>query len=97
MPDDDIPTGELLERIERLEKAVSELQAEKDVSHSVGRQDGTDHRDAAVINYIQRHGDPGTRKTVELYKKLTDISREETAKRRAKNLRKSKRFSKLTA
>jgi len=96
MPVDDIPKAELLERIERLENAVSELQDEQDVSHSVQTQDGTDRRDAAVIEYIEQHSDPGPRKTVELYKSLTDISREKTAQRRAKNLRKSERFEEVT-
>lgn len=97
MPVDDIPKAELLERIERLEKAVSELQEKNDVSLSVHTEDGTDRRDAAVIEHIKQHGDPGPRATVNLYKRLTDINREETAQRRAKNLRKSERFKEVVA
>lgn len=97
MISDDPTVEELAAEVKRLQKRVSELEAAVDGNPSEGIETDTGRRDAAVIDYIERHGDPGPRKTVELYKELTDISQEKTAKRRAKQLRNSQRFKEITA
>lgn len=96
MISDDPTVDELAAEIKRLQKRVSELEAAADENHSGEKKTASDRRDAAVIEYIEQHGDGGPRQTVKLYKELTDISQEKTAKRRAKQLRNSKRFKELT-
>jgi len=78
---------ELQERVESLEKRVSELESLVDENHTPTTKNGIDRFDAAVIEYVEEHGAVGPRECVALYKKLTAISKEDTAQRRAKQLR----------
>jgi hypothetical protein len=96
MTDDEPTKAELQEQIESLQRRVNELETLVDENHSAGEKDDTDRYDAAVIDYIERNGDPGPRRTVELYTELTGISKRKTAKRRAKQLRNSQRFEEIT-
>lgn len=96
MINDDPTVEELAAEIKRLQKRVSELEAAVDGNPSGEKKTASGRRDAAVIEHIEQHGDPGPRKTVELYKQLTDISQEKTAKRRAKQLRNSQQFKEAT-
>jgi hypothetical protein len=83
----DATKAELLERIEALERRVTALEDEKDVTHTPGERNGCDRRDRAVLEYVREHGETNPRQTVELFKRLTDVNREKTAQRRAKELR----------
>jgi len=92
---EDVTTAELLDRIERLESLVSELESKHDENHSVGTKTPKDRYDDPVIAEIKKNGDPGPRRTVELYKQLTPITQHKTAKKRAKQLRNSRRFKQV--
>jgi len=84
---DDLAKAELQDRIESLESRVSELESLVDENHAPTTENGIDRFDAAVIEYVEEHGAVGPRECVALYKKLTAISKEDTAQRRAKQLR----------
>lgn len=92
MTDADERIDELRDRIDALESRVSELEDKEVVTPSADTKRGLDHRDATVLGHVEQHGDPGPRKTVEYYLRLTDINQQETAKRRAKQLRKTDAF-----
>ncbi len=83
---------ELIERIETLERRVTALEEQNGGNQSPGVENGHDRRDRAVLDHVREHGDPGPRGTVELFKSKTDINREKTAQRRAKELRRTKTF-----
>jgi len=80
----------LVRRVERLEEQVDE-------NPSAVPTGGLDHRDKAVLSVLREHGDVGPRKTLKLYLRETDITQHDTAKQRAKNLRKSDAFEEAVA
>ena len=88
--------AELMERIETLERRVTALEEQDGGNQSPGVENGHDRRDRAVLEHVREHGDPGPRGTVELFKSKTDINREKTAQRRAKELRRTETFREAT-
>lgn len=77
------------EEFERLKARVRRLEQENDPNdgnHVGQNQNGLDRRDAAVVAELE-HGETYTPLTItKLYKRHTDIRRDETAKQRAKQL-----------
>lgn len=82
-------TDELRQRVDRLERRVSELEQllDRDAQNpSAESSDGLDSYDAAVVGTLE-HGESYTRRELmKFYMRHTNIRREDTAKRRTKQL-----------
>lgn len=89
----DATTTELLERIEALENRVDELESED--TATLGESNGLDERDRIVLNKMRDHGVRSKVALANLYKSATDITKHDTAKRRAKNLEKHPAYKEL--
>jgi len=103
MTDDDLreQVERLTERVRELEKRLDAAESgetasgvREDVSPTSVSSCGTDHRDDAVLSVVRRtDSEPSPYKLVKLYKTHTDISQDSTAKKRAKQLRKTPAYS----
>ena len=89
--------AELRQEVDALKQRVRQLEQLLDGGGESPSQHSAsvgDHRDAAVLDVVEdMAGAPGPRQTLNLYLKHTDISNRDTAKRRAKQLRRTDAYT----
>jgi hypothetical protein len=93
---DDVGIEELAAEVERLRQRVTDLEArldEADASGSSALPTGArDHRDAAVLEVLEAGERVTSRDLQKLYRKRTDIHRDDTVEERQRELTKRDAF-----
>jgi hypothetical protein len=93
---DDVAGRDLAAEVERLRQRVADLEAcldETDASESSALPTGArDHRDAAVLEALEAGERVTSSRLQKLYRKRTDIHREDTVLERQRELAKSDAF-----